>query len=252
MDEYLYRYISFESFVDLIQTKELAFCLPSTWDDTREMYAYKKAILKMDNAVERILLFSSLYNIYAQCWTKLDESDAMWRIYNYSNMTIRIKVKREKFKLLGKNIEIKDVEYIDNFEEKIDNSSDDLINLLALKRKAFSHEKEVRIIDFYRFTIEDAKDRLKTMMILFDDKSRWDYFKDKDEKEIDKIVTKYINKTNANMKKNIKRISFSHIDDFIEDVMLHPLSPQWFVDTVEKYCQLNNIKFVGKSKLYED
>ena len=163
MDEYLYRYISFESFVDLIQTKELAFCLPFIWDDTKEMYAYKEAILKMDNAYARILLFSSLYNIYAQCWTKLDESDAMWRIYNYSNMTIRIKVKREKFKLLGKNIEIKDVEYIDNFQEKIENSSDDLINLLALKRKAFSHEKEVRIIDFYRFTMEDAKDRLKTI-----------------------------------------------------------------------------------------
>ena len=123
-------------------------------------------------------------------------------------MTIRIKVKREKFKLLGKNIEIKDVEYIDNFQEKIENSSDDLINLLALKRKAFSHEKEVRIIDFYRFTMEDAKDRLKTMMILFDDKMRWDYFKDRDEKEIEKIVTKYVNKTNANMKKILKEFLF--------------------------------------------
>ena len=56
--------------------------------------------------------------------------------------------------------------------------------------------------------MEDAKDRLKTMMILFDDKMRWDYFKDRDEKEIEKIVTKYVNKTNANMKKILKEFLF--------------------------------------------
>lgn len=252
MDEYLYRYISFESFVDVIQTKELAFCLPSMWDDTKEMYAYRTKISNEENQYAKALFFSSLYNIYAQCWTKLDESDAMWRIYNYSNMTIRLKVRRDEFQLLGENIEIRDVEYTDDFEKKIETRSNDMIGLLALKRKAFAHEKEVRIIDFYKFSDEDAKDRLTKIAILSNNEIRWKYFKDKDEKNIEYFVRNVVEQMNLNLEKGVKRISFSHIDNFIEDVMLHPLSPQWFVETVKTYCQLNDIKFMGKSELYSD
>ena len=48
-----------------------------------------------------------------------------------------------------------------------------------------------------------------------------------------------------------KEISFLHIPDFIESVMVHPLAPFWYEKIVSDYCKLTDIPFEGKSELYK-
>lgn len=55
---------------------------------------------------------------------------------------------------------------------------------------------------------------------------------------------------NLNQRIKTKNISFGHINNFICDVKLHPMTPDWFVQIVDTYCSINGIKFVGKSSLY--
>ena len=38
-----------------------------------------------------------------------------------------------------------------------------------------------------------------------------------------------------------KRIEFGHIPNFIKSVMVHPLAPDWFVETVTAFCQNNSV-----------
>ncbi|EPG68280.1 hypothetical protein LEP1GSC061_0088 [Leptospira wolffii serovar Khorat str. Khorat-H2] len=41
-NRYLYRYISFEKFDDLVQTKSLHFVRPEVWEDKHEGYNFPK------------------------------------------------------------------------------------------------------------------------------------------------------------------------------------------------------------------
>ena len=156
MGEYLYRYISFESFVGMVQNKALTFVLPELWDDPKEGTPFKHLISTLKHDYEQIL-FQIMYNkTYAQCWTKLSESDAMWRIYSFNNRAVQIKASEEKLRALPE-IQVVPVEYSDQFDfdtKKLTNLSnivDEFLRSLAMKRCAFEHEKEVRLIKPYLF-----------------------------------------------------------------------------------------------------
>ena len=107
MDDYLYRYIGFDTFVDMIQSKSLAFVLPSVWEDPRELQAVYTYIRQQEDTITRLFLLGILDKTYAQCWSALEESDAMWRIYSYSNKALRIKVCRDRFAQLDPNIVVR-------------------------------------------------------------------------------------------------------------------------------------------------
>ncbi len=69
---------------------------------------------------------------------------------------------------------------------------------------------------------------------------------DKRGEEIDKLVKKI----NSNLQEKIQYVSFSEIDDFIESVMLNPFAPEWFNETMKTFCESNNLRYLGKSTLY--
>ena len=50
--------------------------------------------------------------------------------------------------------------------------------------------------------------------------------------------------------KKTKDISYAHIPDFVEGVLVHPMAPDWYVEVVGEFCKRNNLPFEGKSKLY--
>lgn len=105
----LYRFLSFESFVDIVQTNCLTFVKPEMWEDPYESYILKT--LKRPGGIEEIkkcigeigidrlpdLSFLSEIgtNYYGQCWTQTPESDAFWRIYSFNNKSIRIEINRD-------------------------------------------------------------------------------------------------------------------------------------------------------------
>lgn len=157
---HLYRILSFKHVVDLLESKELHFVLPSLWEDP-----YEKAIEhKLSDA------------LFAQCWCTKATSDAMWRIYSPDRTSVRIKATRKNLENTlsecsqQKSIEylIKDVEYLspDDVDTRISGVAKDLkqnlefkraADALVIKRDAFDHESEVRIIIYNKKLNNSAK-----------------------------------------------------------------------------------------------
>lgn len=147
--QHLYRIISFEYLVEILEKKQLYFSSPYSWDDpfeTQLKHPYSN-------------------QIYAQCWCSKGVSDAMWRIYSPDRLGVRIKTTHEKLKYqlekatAGKKskFKIKSVSYIPESEliNLTESIADDLyqkfqiakaIEPLFHKRLAFKHEYEVRAV----------------------------------------------------------------------------------------------------------
>ena len=75
--EFLYRYISFESFVGMVQKNALTFVLPSIWDDPQENIPFIQFVDRIDTAFNKAFFVAMHNKIYAQSWSSLSESDAM-------------------------------------------------------------------------------------------------------------------------------------------------------------------------------
>lgn len=251
-NQFLYRYISFETFVGMVQKNALTFVLPSAWDDPQEEIPFFQLVEKKETGAERAFFIAMHNKVYAQSWSELAESDAMWRIYAYGNRAVRVKVAIDKIALLG-DVEAIPVTYSD---EKFDFDEFDegvFFSSLAYKRTAFSHEKEVRLIKRFRYHDEkDAELHIKALMVAYDHPQRIEVLDSifpgmTIEEKVDEIVRL------LNIGKDSKKtqdISYVHIPDFIEGVMVHPLAPSWYVEVVREFCKRNGIPFEGKSELY--
>lgn len=251
-DVFLYRYISFETFVGMVQKSTLTFVLPSVWDDPQEGSPFMQLVEKRESVLEKSFYLATYNKVFAQSWSELSESDAMWRIYAYNNRALRIKIKRDSVTQLDDVVSIP-VTYSDkkfDFKEMSDNV---FFSSMAYKRTAFSHEKEVRLVKRYRYKDkEDAELHIKALMVVYEHPQRMEIldsiFPDMTlEEKIDEIAIL------LNMGKNSKKtkdISYAHIPNFIEGVMVHPLAPDWYVEVVQEYCQRTGIPFEGKSELY--
>lgn len=145
----LYRIVSFDRAVDIIKNKRLYFAHPSTWDDP----------------YEQVLHHDQFKAIFAQCWCRKALSDAMWRIYSPNGLGVRIATTRQRLtqalQLAKKDkifsFTIQNVEYL--FQEELDFELGKARDRLAaartfgnataplfLKRKAFDHEREARVV----------------------------------------------------------------------------------------------------------
>ena len=254
MRKYIYRYISFESFVGMVQSKQLIFVLPETWEDPMEGSGIMN---KINNCSSLEIIYKSvprLYWTFAQCWSRAYKSDAMWRIYSYNNKSIRIKILESDVQKLN-GVDLREVRYDDNPRIAQIDDKESFITALSVKRKAFSHEKEVRL--FYRLWFEGVNDNYLHKRC-FDYLAAENVFeKIEIKKELEKMGIDFKEDdpfTILNMGENkIKRINitFDHIPNFIQGVMVHPLAEDWYVKIVEDFCKNNKIRFEGKSTLYE-
>lgn len=141
----LYRIVGFERAVQLLQSGELYFAHPSTWDDPYDQgIAHKKSP-----------------EIFAQCWCRKAVSDAMWRIYSPNNLGVRIgtTVNRLKAELDASKLRYKimNIKYkttqdlrasLVQLEQKRKEKPSFLTTVapLFLKRIAFDHERETRAV----------------------------------------------------------------------------------------------------------
>ncbi|MBQ9189542.1 MAG: DUF2971 domain-containing protein [Clostridia bacterium] len=263
MGEYLYRYISFEAFVGMIQEKSLTFVLPELWDDPKEGSAFKHLISSMEHNYKQVIFSTMYYKTYAQCWTMLSESDAMWRIYSFNNRAVQIKVSKEKLKALP-DVKMIPVEYSDQFDVDTTNLTEieDIYNAflqsLAMKRCAFEHEKEVRLIRPYIFQDDDDikkhYDAFRALVGVFNEEDNQgieileSMYPGQSPKDKAENVMKLLNL--GSDKQNTLDIPFDNISGFIAGVKVHPLSPDWYASIVKEYCTRNNLPFDGRSTLY--
>lgn len=271
MGQPLYRFTSFQSFVDVVQSKQLTFVKPESWDDTYEGYVYKLLykyddIDKLNEQIQKLdpqfdtnteFLREESKKIYAQCWSIKAETDALWRINSHQNMAIRIEIDANDIEKLHK-VNRKSILYVKELDlikelKKISTSNKKSTVTASIftptegiitKRKAFKHEKEVRLIHWRRGYVQSVIDSIEESERL---------------KKIDEFYTK------GNIKDEVEfnywkcnpkvldyiKIPFDHIPTFIKSVMLHPQAPEWFNHTLRKYCEINDLNYLGKSKLYE-
>lgn len=178
----LYRFISLPSFVNLVEHKKERYVNPCTWEDTCEGYLLR--LLEKKGNIEDVLmelmntfsrgnpeaatknyfkLWCARWLCYGQCWTTMMESDALWRIYSYDRMSIRIETNEEEIKSLFSNqnisdsyiVRIDDIRYdldadqqFKTFSELMQDVYDSkhITEPYYHKREAFKHEYETRVI----------------------------------------------------------------------------------------------------------
>lgn len=145
----LFRIMSFDRLVEIFQRRELYISHPSNWEDPYETILSHK--------------YASAF--FAQCWCKKGVSDAMWRIYSPNQIAVLIRTTpdilksqlNDAAKKLSFRFMIEDVKYLRQaqVEHEIRSaakklkarfSADIAAKTLFLKRDAFSHEAEVRIV----------------------------------------------------------------------------------------------------------
>lgn len=139
MSSYLYRYISFETFVGMVQSQSLTFVLPKVWEDPQEDNAFYTFVDNMDNIYEKILFLTAHNKTYAQCWTEQGQSDAMWRIYGYGERSVRIKVSRNNINYLD-NVQAINVQYVDDLSSENPN---DYFEALTKKEKHLNMKRKL-------------------------------------------------------------------------------------------------------------
>ena len=254
MEDYLYRYIPFESFVGMVQKQVLTFVLPELWDDPCESSWFMRYMSQIEDSIERLTMLSVHCQTYCQCWTKLSESDAMWRIYSYGNRAVRIRIKRSDIEKL-EDVHALDVKYTDNPQFPKDISEESFSRMISLKRTAFEHEIEVRLVKHYRFlSEEDFKRHYMAWMAIKGNSKSLEIAEELFPNcTMDQQVEGIAGLLNiGTMAKETLDISFSHMPQFIDGVMIHPFAPEWYVDIVKDFCDNNSVPFEGKSNLYAE
>lgn len=166
LNSYIYRIISVDRLKELFSTRVNVLVAPKLWDDPFENFILRSnAILPSGEQVS--LDFRN--NFYGQCWTTHKASDAMWRIYSHDKKTVRIRTTIRKLfeslkSVLGdwatRQCFIGRVEYLPNkklihfaktvFTKKYMPDHSNFAETLFVKRPAFSHEKEIRLLYFER------------------------------------------------------------------------------------------------------
>jgi hypothetical protein len=162
----IYRIISFENLVKIFKSNKMAFVKPEKWDDPFENIIAKTKIDMGTSLGESFFESGIRNNSHGNCWTKKPISDAIWRIYSHDKKSVRIKSTPE---VLSRNIQkwlenypksklfIGKVEYLNTNQIRAKAKifaksvlSGDLSKAAAesllFKRKAFSHEEEVRVL----------------------------------------------------------------------------------------------------------
>ena len=156
----IYRIFSQMRFFDLFEEKQNGLLRPEIWDDPFEN-VFLKSKVECSNGEKGE--FSFRKDVYGQCWTLETESHAMWQIYSKNRDGIRVRTTVGKLidSLRAAHGEMADVScFIGRVKYQNEselrqfgksmltqyNGADAIVQSLLIKRKAYKHEKEVRLI----------------------------------------------------------------------------------------------------------
>ena len=166
LDAPVYRFMPLEQLKEMCARKQNCLVRPKFWDDPFENFVFSAVGVEADG---RHVDLAYRNDFYGQCWTDADETDAMWRIYSDDKDGVRVRCTPRKL-LTGlyasgdpKFAEIchfiGKVTYhpIEKLTALLENpeyarraiwSGDGAkqCETLLLKRTAFMHESEVRLL----------------------------------------------------------------------------------------------------------
>lgn len=170
MRSYVYKIMPLGRVLGLFRNNKLGLVLPDSWDDPFEEY-WGKLLLKAAN------FDSQDKTIFGTCFTKEARSDAMWRIYSIDKLGVRIKVdfhnlcdslreiSSESLNFFVGDVQYKkDEELIQIARDSFEFSNEEILTKQWYnKRKAFSHEAEMRLM-----CVASGKEFRKDKVLLLD------------------------------------------------------------------------------------
>lgn len=151
--DHLFRYMSLAQFISIIENQKLYLKKVKLWDDPWEAPDDQLPLMgKGGNPIFTESLLAS--STVGQCWTCEKDSDAMWRIYSPDCQGVMIETVVKNFTFienlrhasLAKVIYYNKSNYIEKRYEIANNHSYTFAGDMALKREAFKHENEVRLL----------------------------------------------------------------------------------------------------------
>ena len=153
----LYRYVALEAFLAFIETKRTVLTNINIWDDKWEVILSKIPNVDEEGNPDPPL-YSFHQELFAQSWSLVDESDAMWRIYSPNRNGLRLQSSVAKFSLIDgvKRSYLGEVVYFETVQELLTlaKSRRSSFHEALFKRTAFQHEREVRLLTHAQFLEE--------------------------------------------------------------------------------------------------
>jgi hypothetical protein len=160
LDKPVYRIMSIVRIMEMLQKEILVLSKPKKWDDTFENTLLSATVLTSAGETGDI---AARNEVYGQCWSLHEETDAMWRIYSPDKQGAKIKTTPRSIfgamkEHVNNNWELKcfigKVSYLplNELNTKLSNiyafetDGSGIAESLLYKRPEFSHENEVRLI----------------------------------------------------------------------------------------------------------
>lgn len=172
---FVYRIVPVHRLFELFENKQNVLVKPKMWEDPFENFILQSNVKLSTGQLATLDIRDQLYG---QCWTLHSASDAMWRIYSPKGNAVRI---RSTVQALAESLGracgslsyveafIGRVKYLpskrliqyanDAFQAATIPYSRMFAQTLLVKRPAFKHEREVRLI-FLSSNPDSAKDDL--------------------------------------------------------------------------------------------
>ena len=168
LDAPIYRVTSVSRFMQILVTQKLELSRPEVWDDPFENILSRIRCELRDGTL--VGFGGVMQAFYGQCWTLCEESDAMWRMYAPGKDGVKMQTTVRKLMgalydlndesadrkfFIGQVLYEQDEEILKVFSDMFPDSlmvvaTDRTFRLQALtllvKRMAFGHEKEVRVL----------------------------------------------------------------------------------------------------------
>lgn len=162
--KFVYRIIPVSRLFELFDQRKNVLVKPRMWEDPFENFILQSAV-RLHTGQRAIL--HARDQVYGQCWTLHSASDAMWRIYSKDTKAVRI---RTTIQALAESLAhargtlscveafIGKVKYLPNkrliqyaksaFQSTTVPYSRMYAQTLLVKRPAFKHEREIRLLFF--------------------------------------------------------------------------------------------------------
>lgn len=274
MSDSLYRFISFDSFINLLVSQKTRYINPLLWEDSYESVVYRQMMDKQLN--RKVISYfyhewkdpRKVVNLYAKLWyertcsfakclTKTEENDTMWRIYRYNDKSVRIEVTYDGLKecidqyqdyLLVLQDIVYDQKDCKPREQAILHTmsvGNEGICNFCHKQELFMHENEKRVL------ILDQSRRKEFEQIL----NRCDLCECLDSCSEEEIVERIAFCVENIMEfRREKEEVFVHINPkrYIKSVLVNPFADEQFTEIVKTMCLNFGIQcFKGKSTIYE-
>lgn len=229
------RYVSFQRFCEMLFNSQIAMVAPDLWPDKYENYILQ--MLKKPEGKSKVLDFILKNSVATEeqaqkwisfltylcsttrclCFSQSYDSEVMWNAYSYGSQTIMWSTKEEQVYQINQGMLLEKVKYdleISGYRKIIESCF-------------ATYQNGAMIQNFHELFIHK--------------RSIFSY-----EQEV-----RIIDPSPHHETQKISYLNIPNLQDFIYDVMVHPLADDQYTETVKKMCSHFGIHFNGKSKIYE-